>query len=168
AAAPSGGEAERGVERRFALSIFRIELAALLSQILDYLVVALFRRPMQGGLATAVGGIDVYARAEQQLDRFDRLSLRLAPAGGVFLFRAQARRGHHGIDAVARRKLRIGAVVQQKTDYLYVTRFGRAQDGSGSRGEHRIVTAVEFGAVRLLLLELRVHVRAFLHQQLHQ
>ena len=109
--------AERRVERREARPCrARVELGALRRQ--ESLITSSYpcnAAPCSAVWPSLAWRVDVEAAVEQQLNRLDRLLLRLVAAGRVFLRRAESRGGHQRVDAAARgRERRIGAVLEQQ------------------------------------------------------
>ena len=122
--------------------------------------------PCSGGAALGVGAVDVGAGGEQQRDRLDRVLLRLAAAGHV-LFAGGDVGGHHDrVDAVARRRLRVGALLEQQLDHRRVAGLGRAQQRRGAGAEHAVAAAIELRAVGKLRAQRRVDVGAVRQQLL--
>src|SRR5437667_421798 len=100
---------------------------------------ALLRGAMHRGAAVlGVRGVDVDPGLQQQLDRLDGVSFSFLAAGAVFFLRAESRGCHQGIDALPRRELRIGALLQQETYDRRVAGLGGPQQRRRPRRQHAV------------------------------
>src|SRR5262249_12326174 len=125
--AKTAGLSKSGVESRAALSVFEIEIGAMLSQELHNLIESLQRGAVERGSPAAIDGVDVNARIQTEFNCLDRVTLSFVTPGGVFFLGSKAGSRHQRIDAVARHNLRIGALLEQYAHDDNITGLCRAQ-----------------------------------------